>query len=205
MSKIKKIRANFTRLYNSIPGSIYGLIAFGISIFAHLIGVLLYPNYDMATMTISQLSNGYGGLFYRIGLISTGIIAIPFCIYLSNSFKRSNNSILLIKFVMFSSVLYCISLIFIGYFWGPNTFISFIHGLFALVAWIDGLVFISLFSFLMLKDIRFPKPVAYFGFIVASTFLLHLLVLSTITQWIMTLSIMVWVWTISSFMIYKKI
>jgi len=205
MSKIKRIRENLTRLYNSVPGTIYGLIAFGISIFAHLIGLLLYPNYDMTTMTISQLSNGYGGLFYRIGLISTGIIAIPFCIYLSNSFKKKNRSILLIKYAKFSSLLYCISLIFIGYFWGPNPLVSFIHGLFALVAWIDGLIFISLFSILMLKDIKFSKVMAYFGFGIAFTFLLHLLILSTITQWIMTLSVMVWVWTVSSFMIYKNI
>jgi len=202
---MRKILELVNRLFNLLPGSVYGLIAFGISIFAHLFGVLLYPEYDMTTMTISQLSNGYGGTLYRIGLIFTGIIAIPFCIYLSNSFNNSNRLKNLRKLALYPSLIYCISLIMIGYFWGSNVIISYIHGSFAVVAWIAGLIFISIFGILIHIDVRYPKSLAYFSFVLATTFLMHLIILSTITQWIMTLSIMFWVWILSSFMLYKRI
>jgi len=203
--KMKKLLDFFLKFYNLLPGSIYGLIAFGISILAHLFGVLLYPQYDMTTMTVSQLSNGYGGIFYRISLIFTGIIGVPFCIYLSNAFLNRNKLNYLRKLALYLSLIYCISLIMIGYFWGVNIIISYIHGSFAVVAWISGFIFVSLFGILMFNDVRFPKSLVYFSFVVAATFLTHLIILSPITQWIMTLSIMFWVWILSSFMLYKRI
>ncbi|MBY9009094.1 MAG: hypothetical protein KGD74_04445 [Candidatus Lokiarchaeota archaeon] len=50
-----------------IPGSVYGLISFGISFVTHLLGVLMFPSYNMTYMAISAFSDGYGGLIYRIG------------------------------------------------------------------------------------------------------------------------------------------
>jgi len=194
----------FKKLFILIPGNVFGLISFGISLFTHLIGVLLYPNYDMTRMAISFLGDGYGGIIYRVGLILTGIIGIPFCVYLGKSFENKATTEPIRKFALTGSIIYCVSLIFVGYFWRSNIIVSFIHGLFAFLCWVDGLIFIGLFSILMLKDERFPKSIAFFGFITAGTFLLHLTVLSSITQWIMTLSTMLWVWIVSSYMLYKQ-
>jgi len=194
----------FEKLFILIPGNVFGLISFGISLFTHLIGVLLYPNYDMTRMAISFLGDGYGGIIYRVGLILTGIIGIPFCVYLGKSFENKATTEPIRKLALTGSIIYCVSLIFVGYFWRSNIIVSFIHGLFAFLCWVDGLIFIGLFSILMLKDERFPKSIAFFGFITAGTFLLHLTVLSSITQWIMTLSTMLWVWIVSSYMLYKQ-
>ncbi len=194
----------FNKLNNLFPGSVFGLISFGISLFAHLIGVLLYPNYDMTKIAISFLGDGYGGMIYRVGLILTGIISIPFCLFMGRSFNKEDTIEPLRKLAVIGSIIYCVSLIFIGCFWRSNAVVSFIHGLSAFLCWVDGLIFISLISVLMLKDVRYPKSIAFFGFIVAGTFLLHLTVLTSITQWIMTLSIMLWVWIISSYMLYKN-
>lgn len=194
----------FKKINNSFPGSIFGLFSFGISLFTHLIGVLLYPNYDMTSMAISSLGDGYGGIIYRVGLILTGIIGIPFCVYLGKSFDNGDTKELIRKLALIGSIIYCVSLTFVGYFWGNNILVSIIHGLCAFLCWVDGLIFIGLFSILMLKDERFPKSIAFFGFVIAGMFLLHLIVLSSITQWIMTLSIMLWVWVISSYMLYKQ-
>jgi hypothetical membrane protein len=194
----------FKKLFILIPGNVFGLISFGISLFTHLIGVLLYPNYDMTRMAISFLGDGYGGIIYRVGLILTGIIGIPFCVYLGKSFENKATTEPIRKLALTGSIIYCVSLIFVGYFWRSNIIVSFIHGLFAFLCWVDGLIFIGLFSILMLKDERFPKSIAFFGFITAGTFLLHLTVLSSITQWIMTLSTMLWVWIVSSYMLYKQ-
>jgi len=194
----------FKKLFILIPGNVFGLISFGISLFTHLIGVLLYPNYDMTRMAISFLGDGYGGIIYRVGLILTGIIGIPFCVYLGKSFENKATTEPIRKLALTGSIIYCVSLIFVGYFWRSNIIVSFIHGLFAFLCWVDGLIFMGLFSILMLKDERFPKSIAFFGFITAGTFLLHLTVLSSITQWIMTLSTMLWVWIVSSYMLYKQ-
>ncbi len=193
----------FKKFITSFPGSVFGLISIGISLFTHLIGVLLYPNYDMTSMAISFLGDGYGGIIYRVGLILSGIIGIPFCFYLGKSLDNEDTDEPIRKLALIGSIIYCISLTFVGYFWGNNIVVSFIHGLCAFLCWVDGLIFISLFSILMLKDERFPKSITFFGFVIAGTFLLHLTVLSSITQWIMTLSIMLWVWVISSYMLYK--
>jgi len=200
---MKKKLSFFKKPFNLFPASLYGLFSFGISIFTHLLGVLLYPNYDITKMAISFLGDGYGGTIYRLGLILAGVIGIPFCVYMGKSFNNDNSIEPIRKIALIGSIIYCISLIFIGCFWRGNYVVSFIHGLFAFLCWVDGLIFISLFSVLMLKDERFPKSIAYFGFIVAGTFLLHLSILSSITQWIMTLSIMLWAWIISSYMLYK--
>ena len=194
----------FNKLFTLIPGSVFGLISFGISLFTHLIGVLLYPNYDMTRVAISFLGDGYGGIIYRVGLILTGIIGIPFCVYMGKSFDNENMIEPIRKIAIIGSIIYCISLIFIGCFWRGNYVVSFIHGLSAFLCWVDGLIFIGLYSVLMLKGEKFPKSIAYFGFIIAGAFLLHLSVLSSITQWIMTLSIMLWVLIISSYMLYKQ-
>jgi len=158
----------------------------------------------MTKIAISFLGDGYGGIIYRVGLILTGIIGIPFCLYIGRSFNKEYTIEPLRKLAVIGSIIYCVSLIFIGYFWGSNAVVSLIHGLAAFLCWVDGLIFISLVSILMFKDIRYPKSIAFFGFIVAGTFLLHLTVLTPITQWIMTLSIMLWVWIVSSYMLYKQ-
>ena len=194
----------FKKLFTLIPGSVFGLISFGISLFTHLIGVLLYPNYDMTRVAISFLGDGYGGIIYRVGLIFTGIIGIPFCVYIGKSFENKDTIEPIRKLALTGSIIYCFSLIFVGYFWRTNVIVSFIHGLCAFLCWVDGLIFIGLFGILMLKDERFPKSIAFFGFITAGTFLLHLSILSSITQWIMTLSIMLWVLIVSSYMLYKQ-
>ena len=201
---MKKEFSFFKKLNNSFPAKIFGLLSFGISLFTHLIGILLYPNYDMTSMAISFLGDGYGGIIYRSGLILTGIVGIPFCVYLGRFFDNEDTNEPIRKLALIGSIIYCISLTFVGYFWGNNIVVSFIHGLCAFLCWVDGLIFISLFSILMLKDERFPKSITFFGFVIAGTFLLHLTVLSSITQWIMTLSIMLWVWVISSYMLYKQ-
>jgi len=202
---IMKKKINFFKKpFNLIPGSVYGLLSFGISLFTHLLGVLLYPDYDMINMAISYLGDGYGGIIYRLGLIITGIIGIPFFVYLGKSLNNNNSIEPIRKTALAGSIVYCISLIFVGYFWRGNYMVSFLHGFFAFICWVDGLIFISLFSVLMLKDEKFPKLIAYFGFIIAGTFLLHLSVFRPITQWIMTLSIMMWVSIVSSYMLYKQ-
>jgi len=202
---MKKEFSFFKKLRNKFPASIFGLISFGISLFTHLIAILLYPNYDMTSMAISFLGDGYGGIIYRSGLILTGIVGIPFCVYLGRFFDNEDTKELIRKLALIGSIIYCVSLILVGFFWGSNIIVSFIHGLFAFLCWVDGLIFISLFSILMLQDERFTKSTAFFGFIIAGTFLLHLIILSSITQWIMTLSILLWVWIVSSYMLYKQL
>ena len=158
---MKKIAVYFRNFFNLIPGSVFGLISFGVSLFTHLLGVLLYPNYDMVNMPISFLADGYAGIIYRLGLIIAGIIAIPFCVYLGKSFKNDNSSEPIRKIALIGSIIYCISLVFVGYFWRSNSVVSFLHGFFAFLCWVDGLIFIALFSVLMLKDVKFPKSLSY--------------------------------------------
>ncbi|NVM18321.1 MAG: DUF998 domain-containing protein [Candidatus Lokiarchaeota archaeon] len=103
---MKKEFPFFKKLNNSFPASISGLLSFGISLFTHLIGILLYPNYDMTRMAISFLGDGYGGIIYRSGLILTGIIGIPFCVYLGKSFDNEDTKEPIRQLALIGSIIY---------------------------------------------------------------------------------------------------
>ncbi len=111
------------------------------------------------------------------------------------------------------------SLIVLGAFCGSNPIVVLIHGVFAFISWLFGLFYITLFSMLILKDSKFTKHLAYFGFIVSISlmllliiFILHffevthfLVIILPSLGWIDTFAIIIWYFIISTYTIYKKI
>lgn len=225
---MKKINQFFDKLFNFIPGYVFGILTFLIGFFGALIALLLSPEYVMWRNSISYLGIKTGGIYLRIGFIISGIVSIPFMIYLGRTLKNENTSNYLRKIAVgagiFSSI--CISLSAASY--GPTAIIAFLHGVFAFISWISVAVFCSLFTLLMLKDSRYSKFQIYYGLIVAAMFLIYLipffitiycaiyadicyefgatvyLILPTL-EWIMNYSILFWYLYNSSYMWYKKI
>ncbi len=207
------------KLNRFIPGSIFGLLSITFGFLGDLIAYLMYPGYDFTKRTVSSLCMGPGGLFFQIGTVFSGIFAFFFVIYLGSTFKREEVSEKLRKSAVILAIISCVCFIFLGAFCGSNPIIALIHGVFSIVSLQAGLFYITLFNILFLKDSKYPKSMAFFGFLVSFIllllmilFYLHLLptlsflmIILPSLEWINAIGMIFWYLIISLYMIYKKI
>jgi uncharacterized integral membrane protein len=225
---MKKVNEFFDKIFNVMPGYIFGLIAFTISLSGNILALIFTPEYEMTKNSISALGDLTGGIFLRTGFIISGLIAIPFFIYLGKVLKDKNVNELLRKTAIgagiFSSI--CVSLT--GTFSGVNEFIKSLHGTFAMFGWFGNIAGFILFSLSMLKNPKFSKSPVYVGFIgggILGVFLIPFFITNFCNyfrdicysfgqtvwiimptyEWIVYYSILFWILFTSSYMFYNKI
>ena len=203
---MEKINQIFDKLFEKVPGGVFGLLSVSIGIFIDIIG-LSFPGYSIFTHTVSSLGIGPAGLLFNIGLILCGITAIFFDIYLGKSISMDNDNEMVKKTVVAISIISSISLSLVGFF--PinqeNDIIIFFHGFFAAISFIGGLIYMIIFSLFILKDQKFMKLQAYMGFTVCGFFILYFCTLVPLTEWLVIFSIIIWTIFTSSYMLYRKI
>jgi hypothetical protein len=167
---MSKLNSFFDRLFKYIPGYIFGLFTFVIGFLGFVIAISLSPGYLMWEKSISVLGHQAGGIFSRLGLIISNIIAIPFIVYVGRSLKdetvNENAKKVAVGAGIFSSIIAALS----GIISGGAQFIKDIHGLFALLSWIGGLIVCLLFGLLMRKSTKYSKSAENFSFIIAAIF-----------------------------------
>ncbi|KKN01924.1 hypothetical protein LCGC14_1122920 [marine sediment metagenome] len=175
---MKKINSFLNKLYDRIPGCIFGLLTFIIGFLGDIIALVLSPDYVMWKKSVSILGNieeNPGGVFLRMGLIISNILAILFFIYLGRALKDENINENVRKIAVVSGIFTSVSAMLTGIFSGINEFISFLHGLFALFSWIGGITVCLLFGILMLKNLKFSKSIANFSLLIAGIFVFYLI------------------------------
>ena len=155
---------------------------------------LLFPGYNIFDNMVSELGIGPGGLFFNVGLVLSGIVAIPFIIRLGTVFLGENVNNYLRKSAMIIAVTSSVSLSLIGCFPATpeNAIVFIIHGTFAFICWIGGLIYVTIFSIMMFQAPNISKSWAFFGFGVAATFVLFLFTGLPITEWIVVFAICLW-------------
>ncbi|MFX1425492.1 MAG: DUF998 domain-containing protein [Promethearchaeota archaeon] len=215
----EKINSFSNKLNRFIPGALCGLLSITFGFLGDLIAYLMYPGYDLTRRAVSSLCLGPGGVFFQIGNVISGVFALFFVIYLSSTINREDISDNLIRTTIIFAIISCVCFIFLGAFCGSNPIIALIHGVFAMLSWQTGLFYITLFNILLLYDSKYPKSLAFFGFLVSFTlillmilFYLHLLpslrflmrILPSL-EWINTIGVILWYLIISLYMIWKKI
>ena len=89
---MRKVNDFFDKLFQYSPAYIYGLCTFVIGFLGFVIAISLSPGYLMWEKSISVLGHQAGGIFSRLGLIISNIIAIPFIVYVGRSLKDDNVS-----------------------------------------------------------------------------------------------------------------
>ncbi|MEJ2248330.1 MAG: hypothetical protein P8Y97_01570 [Candidatus Lokiarchaeota archaeon] len=83
--------------------------------------------------------------------------------------------------------------------------ISFImHGVVALVTWLSGIVYLSLFGILMILDDKYNKFLSLTCFIQGFLIFFFLITWQPIIEWVTTAGIIVFLFINSIYMIYKK-
>ncbi len=230
VSRMKKINLFLDRLYNFVPGYVFGILAFIIGFFGDIIALLLSPEYVMWEKSISILGHNPGGVFMRGGLIISSFIAIPFIIYLGRALKDENINENMRKIAIGSGIFASITAMLTGTFSGVNEFISFLHGLFALVSWIAAVIIFLFFALLMLKNSKFSKNISYFNLVIAGILSFYLVPFFTtnfcnlfpntsaifsfgrsvyqimpVTEWLVMLSILFWYLINAIYILNKKL
>ena len=149
---------------------------------------------------ISDLGAGPGALFFNGGLILSGIIGLPFAIYINLSLKTEDSFIEFFrKISMVVAIVSCISLSLIGCFPAVlgNDLLLGLHGISTATYWLCCFYNCVAYSIFILKVPNYPKNYAIFGFFVSGTFLLVLLTWLPITEWIMTISFNIWIFVLT--------
>lgn len=225
---MKKFNEFFDKLFTYVPGYFFGILAFILGFLGTILALLLSPEYIMWQKSISILGHQTGGPYLRIGIILFGITSIPFLIYFGRRLKNENVEEYLRKGGLYSSIFAAVTTILTESFTGVNEFISSLHGLFALLSWVAGSLFLTIFSIMMSKNPIFSKIQANISFIVAGIFIFYLIPFFTtnfcnyfpdlcydfgraiytimpITEWIVHFGILFWVLINSCYLLYKKI
>jgi len=216
---MEKLNHFIEKLNRHIPLRIFGLISISFGIIGDFVAYLMYPGYNFTKNAVSALCDGSGGIFFQIGIVLSGFFAFFFAIYLGKTFSNEIVSQKLRKISISFAIISCVSFMFLGVFCGTNLIIALIHGTSALISWASGFCYITLYNILILRDSNYSKYLAYFGFFVSSiivilmaTFFLHLIpdlksliVFLPTLEWINTVTVILWYFAISMYMIYKKI
>lgn len=216
---MEKLDIFIKKLNTIIPGRIFGLLSITVGVLGDIIAYLMFPGYNFLTMAVSTLCLGPGGVFFNIGNIFSGIFALIFVNSLIRTFNEEQINTKLKKIAIVCANISCISFIVLGVFCGSNIVIQYLHGTAALTSWGFGVCYITFYSILILKDPKYSKNLAFFGFIVSFIlalliiffflylipFLRFLVIILPTLEWINTISVILWYFLISTYMIYKKI
>jgi len=162
-------------MFYRIPIYIYGIGVFVIGFLGNVIAIIFSPEYVMWEKSISVLGHHPGGMFMRIGLIISYNLAIPFFIKLSKALKDETVNDNLRKLAVACGLFASVTAMLTGTFSGINDFISSLHGLFALMSWLGGLVGTFLYGFLILKNSKFTNLIKNISFLITGILIFYLI------------------------------
>jgi len=203
MKKLEKFSIMF---FNLVPGGIFGLLSVFLAIIFISLSYIHFPDYDMMNNDISVLGIGPGlsAPLFNNGLKIIGISALPFFIYFGRILRQEADDTKFIKRAVKLSIVGCISLSLIGFFPVVNRTMGIIHAGLALIFFLCSIINLIYFSITILKDQRFIKIHAYFGFTIAGLIAFYIAVRWSIVEWIVFFALGFWIVDNSVYTLYKK-
>lgn len=188
----------------------FGLIGVASAATFIIISALVTPNYNPLYHTVSSLGQGIAKNLFSIGFVAAGSLGIPFYIYLEITLKETNK--FLRRCTTGIAIFTCLCIAFVGILPDPDYPYAFVlfHGFVAVVAFGGSSFYIVLYSFLMSRDKIYPKALTVIGYLVGATFIVFLLFLlvikifSSLVEWILTISILVWILSVAIYTIFAK-
>ncbi|MFX0075880.1 MAG: DUF998 domain-containing protein [Candidatus Hermodarchaeota archaeon] len=199
-----KLRNYVLNTYYLIPAPIYGMLSAIVGISGDIISILLFQGYSLNHM-ISALGTGPGGIFFNVGTILSGLFALLFYLYLIKVVRKETNDPKLCKAWSFFSINSCIFFSLVGVFpTSTNLVIFVLHGTFALISWLSAILYLTIFSCIIIKNNNFPQFFIYLALITAGSIIVFLLTWIPIIEWIMALAVAIWITLISAYTLYRK-
>ncbi|MFX0058087.1 MAG: DUF998 domain-containing protein [Candidatus Hodarchaeota archaeon] len=196
---------SLSKIFNIIPGPIFGIFSVTIGLLGDFLALLFFPKYNLDLM-ISKLGIGPGGIFFNIGTILSGFFAFLFYLYLGRVVKDDQTNENLRKAAIVSASVSCFFFMLLGVFPSVegNQVLIILHGNFASICFITGLIYFLLFNIMILRSKNFLKIHAYVGFTEACLILTFLFTWNPISEWIMTIGIIVWIMLLAIYLFYRK-
>lgn len=204
---MERKRKFIDKLLNFIPGGFYGILSLIARISGDLLAYLLFPGYSIFDNMVSDLGVGKGGIFFSLGLIISGIVCIPFYVVLARSLKSEEINEKTIRLGLMFFYISDIAYILVAFFPSvENNYIIYTaHGVLAVISWLTGIVYLIIFSKLMIKNKNYSKLPAYSGFCLIGFLLVFLFTWIPILEWLMTFAFIVWLMIISCYVRYNKL
>jgi len=160
-----------------------------------------FPNYgyDWTHQAISDLGVGPTSFMFNVGLIITGVLCFPFFPTLLKPLEYTRTAKIGILIGIFAGA----SLIGIGLF---SEVAGFYHNLFSILFWMPIALTAGVLSYSMRSSSFFSKTVqwvGYFEWVAGWTLGVLTLLYGAIPEWLMLLTLVIWVYTLSIEMVIK--
>jgi hypothetical membrane protein len=204
---MEKFYNKFNSFFGVLPGGFYGLLSVIIGLTGDFIAMLLYPGYNLIDNEISDLGTGPGGLFFNVGVILAGILAIPYIIALGKVLLNESENDRLLNDAIKLAIMSCVALSLIGVFpaYIDNLPSLILHGIFAAISFFCGGGYLLIFGYYILKTEVISNFFAYYGFITAALFGLFLVTWLPIIEWIGNIGIISWTTLMALYLLVKRI
>ncbi len=192
-------------------GGIFGIFTISFILISCFVSMAFFPGYNMINDMISHLGAGpsaQGRLIFNIGFIISGIMGIPHYRALGQTLSIENVNNKSCKWAQFVAFISCITFSLIGFF--PTSLEGdwnaiLIHGTVAFISVLSGLVYIVMFSSIMLKHSEVSNINAYYGYYLAVTYILFLFTWAPYWEWLLLLSYVSFIVLNSLFLLKQRI
>lgn len=203
MRGIKIYKNEFT---NHVFGPLFGLISVIIYFSGIIVAFILYSGFDFNKM-ISWLGeeNSPGAIFFNLGVILSGIFAVPLYIHIDQRLRKEGGNNNLKRISISSALISCMLFSLIGFFPSSlyNLLSYYLHGIFFLCCLITAISYLLVYSFLFFHSKLFHRSLSYLGFLVISVIILFLFTWTPLIEWIMTFLIGLWILSVSIYLLVK--
>ncbi len=197
-----------------IPGGVFGVLAMLAGLIGELIALQFYPvEYSILTNMISDLGtpemNPRGFMFFNIGAMVSGLLGIPFSVYMGYLFQSRHGSSKWIEVAKYANIVAYIALGLLGLCLAlsatKESIFFLLHGVFADVCFLGTATYCVIYSYYVQdKPLIFPKYFAVPFFFAGITQLVFIVTWIPIIEWISHISILFWIIIMGSYMTFKK-
>ena len=216
MEDLKTIRDKFQR---AKLGGIFGILSISFGLMGDVVALILFPGYDFLRRSVSFLCKGPGGLYFQFGTVLSGVFAIFFVLYVIRTFDEESGNSIIKKWALAFAIISCVSFISLGAFCGSDPTTALIHGVSAVISWLSGICYLTLFNIFIFRDPKYSKFLAYIGFCVSISLSLmvlmfflyyipglqNIVIILPLWEWVDTFALIIWYFVVSTYLLIKKI
>lgn len=196
----------FNQLIFRIPGGLYGLMSIIIGLLGMYLSFLTVPGYSMRYNMVSELGVSPGAIYFNLGFILSGLLAIPYYLTLAGVFTYEGLNNRVILSAKFCSITSCVFYALVGVFPAvqENNMLLYIHGTVAAISVISGIGYLLSFGYLMRKSHYFSGFHLILTGAVMFFYILFVISWIPIIEWSASLGIMIWIFINSLTLLYLE-
>ncbi|MBN1802159.1 MAG: DUF998 domain-containing protein [Candidatus Lokiarchaeota archaeon] len=201
-------------LFVLLPGGVFGVLSMLAGLIGEIIALQFYPeDYNLLSYMISDLGtpemNPRGFMFFNIGAMVSGILGLPFSVYIGRLFQSRQGPSRWITLAKYANIVAYIALLLIGVCLAlsatKESLFFLLHGVFADVCFLGTATYCVIYSYYIQdKPLVFPRYFAVPFFFAGIMQLVFIVTWVPLIEWISHLTILSWIIVFGSYTIFKK-